>query len=1145
MGTYFPFLLIGSIIEIGITLKGVIEMSFIHLHVYSAFSLLNSTIQIEQLVQEAKEKGFKSLALTDRNVMYGTIPFYKECLKHGIKPILGLTADILNEKDESFPLVFLAKNLHGFQNLLKITSVIKTKSPAGIPLKWLKHYQEGLFVISPGLEGEVESHLVNNDMNLAKEAIGKYKSIFGHSNFYLSLQDHHSSKEASIHSRLIELATSTETELVATNQVFYLKQEDALAHECLLAIKNGDKLSDEHIEKLESDQYYFKSGKEMVALLSEYPTSLENTFRIASECNINLELNQKRLPKFPTGENHTADSLLEEICLKGLHERCKSIPSQIYRDRLKYELQIINNMNFSDYFLIVWDFMRFAREHQILTGPGRGSAAGSLVAYVLQITDVDPIEHELLFERFLNPERISMPDIDIDFPDHSREEVIRYVAGKYGELHVAQIITFGTLAAKAALRDVGRAFGLNPKELDYLSKQVPSHLGISLLSAYQESEGLRKFVGESEIHEKLFNTALKLEGLPRHTSTHAAGVVISEEPLVNVIPIQSGHQNVFLTQYSMEYLEDIGLLKMDFLGLRNLTLIESILKNIEKGTGKKVDIRSIPLDDQITYELLSKGETTGVFQLESEGMRKVLMRLKPSEFEDIVAVNALYRPGPMENIPLFIDRKHGIMPIQYPHPDLEKILGKTYGVIVYQEQIMQIASKMAGFSLGEADLLRRAVSKKKKEVLDKERVHFITGSIQNGYTREVANEIYDLIVRFANYGFNRSHAVAYSFISYQLAYLKAHYPLFFMTALLTSAIGNETRIAQYIREVKQMNYKVLSPSINKSAHSFRVENGAIRYSLSAIKGIGAVALKEIFQKRRTKYFDDLFDFCMRVSTKIVNRKSLEILVHSGCFDEFGHDRATYLASLDVAIEHSQLVNPDDSNQIDFFSEAEFFLKPKYVEIEDLPIEDKLNLEKEVLGIYLSDHPVSIYERELLTAGAVLLSSLNEGSKNVSVGIYITGLKKIRTKKGEAMAFLSVSDSSGEIEAVVFPTVYNKVMSLLKQGSMIVVDCKVEQRTDIKQLIIQNALPIQEWIEKNKKPKSILYLKLEKDKQSARQLQNLKELLSKYHGHTSIVLFYEGSKKTVLLEERYQINPSGLLLDQLNKFLGSENVILKE
>jgi DNA polymerase III subunit alpha len=1119
-------------------------MSFIHLHVYSAFSLLSSTIPIEELVQEAKQKGFYALALTDRNVMYGTIPFYKECMKNGIKPIVGLTADILNENDEAYPLVLLAKNYQGFQNLLKISSVIKTKSNTGIPLKWLKHYNAGLIAISPGIEGEVETHLLLQNLDLAREAVLKYQSIFGKENFYLALQNHQTASESSIHHGLIQLSSETGTEFVATNQVFYLNQKDALAHECLLAIKNGEKLQDDDRERLDSDQYYFKSSQEMVELFSEYPDALENTLKIAGQCSVTLPLNEKHLPKYPTGKGYTADSLLEEICFKGLRERI-SEPSKEYHERLVYELQIIKKMHFSDYFLIVWDFMKFAKENRILTGPGRGSAAGSLVAYVLHITDVDPLEYDLLFERFLNPERISMPDIDIDFPDLKRDEVIKYVAGKYGELHVAQIMTFGTLAAKAALRDVGRAFGLNSKELDYLSKQVPSQLGISLQAAYDASEGLRKFVSQSELHKNLFQTALRLEGLPRHTSTHAAGVIISEEPLVNMVPIQNGHQGVFLTQYSMEYLEDIGLLKMDFLGLRNLTLLEDIVRQIELSTGKKVNVKALPLNDSGVYELLSEGDTTGIFQLESEGMRKVLIKLKPSKFEDIVAVNALYRPGPMENIPLFIDRKHGVEPIHYPHPDLKDILDKTYGVIVYQEQIIQIASKMAGFTLGEADLLRRAVSKKQKEVLDRERAHFVKGSVNNGYQVNVANEVYDLIVRFANYGFNRSHAVAYSLISYQLAYLKTHYPLHFMAALLTSVIGNEAKIAQYIREVKQMNFRVLPPSINKSGYSFHVENGAVRYSIAAIKGIGAVALKEIFQKRKQKKFDDLFDFCMRVSMKTINRKTLETLVHSGCFDEFGKDRATYLASLDVAIDHSMLVNPDDSDQIDFFSEAEFFLKPKYVEIEPLLIEDKLNLEKEVLGLYLSDHPVTAYEKDLLVAGCKQLSSLSEGNRRVIVGVYLTDIKKIRTKKGEAMAFLTVSDSTGEMEAVVFPTVYTKSLVYLKQGNVLVVNGKVEERAGTKQLIIENVVPIQEWIEKNKKSKSVLYLKLAEVQQSNAVLLQLKELFRKNPGSTSVVLYYERTKKTVLLDEQFSIKPTGYLLDQLKNILGTENVILKE
>ncbi|MFD2446320.1 DNA polymerase III subunit alpha [Bacillus sp. CGMCC 1.16607] len=1119
-------------------------MSFIHLHVYSAYSLLSSTIQIEKLVSEAKAKGFPALALTDRNVMYGTITFYKECLKHGIKPILGLTADVLNEEDESFPFVFLAKNEQGFQNLLKISSVIKTKSPLGIPIKWLKHYHEGLIVLSPGLEGEIEFHLLNDKIEKAKETVNYYINIFGKSNFYLSLQNHQSEKEEMIHNKLLSLANSTGIKLVATNQVFYLQQKDAFAHECLLAIKNGDKLRDDHREKLESDQYYFKSSSEMVELLSKFPDAIKNTARIASECNVALTLNQKHLPKFPIDENKTADQLLEEICKQGLLFRDDK-PSQMYWDRLNYELQIIKNMKFSDYFLIVWDFMRFARENDILTGPGRGSAAGSLVAYVLQITDVDPIEHELLFERFLNPERISMPDIDIDFPDHSRDSVIQYVAQKYGEMHVAQIVTFGTLAAKASLRDVGRAFGFNPKELDQLSKLIPNQMGISLHAALQGSEGLRAFIGENPLHEQLFQTALTLEGLPRHTSTHAAGVVISEEPLVHVIPIQNGHGNVFLTQYAMEHLEDIGLLKMDFLGLRNLSLIETILKNIKISTRDKVDIKQIPLDDQATFELLSSGETTGIFQLESEGMRKVLMKLKPSTFEDIVAVNALYRPGPMENIPLFIDRKHGLKPIEYPHPDLEPILKKTYGIIVYQEQIMQIASKLAGFSLGEADLLRRAVGKKKKEILDQEREHFVSGAIQKGYSQTVANEIYDLILKFANYGFPRSHAVAYSIISYQLAYLKARYPLFFMSALLTSAIGNDSKIAGYIREVKQMKMNVLPPSINKSGYSFHVENGAIRYSLASIKGIGATVLKEIFQKRKQKQYEDLFDFCIRVSTKIVNKKAIEMLIYAGSFDEFKMDRAVYLASLDVAIEHSQLVNPNNSEQIDFFSDEGFFLKPKYVEVEAQSIEEKLKLEREALGIYLSNHPVSVYENDLFHFGAVPLLAMNEVSKLISVGVYINEVKKIRTKKGEEMAFLTVSDSSGEMEAVVFPTVFKKSVLLLKQGGIMVIEGKVERRSEANQMIIQKITEMNEWLKGKEKSKSTLFLKLEKDKQTSESLQKLKALLKENRGLVGIILFYEGTKKTVKLEDVFHINPTKQLINQLKDFLGEQNVILKE
>lgn len=1120
-------------------------MSFIHLHVYSAYSLLTSTASVHELIDNAKKKGFRAIALTDRNVMYGTIEFYKLCIKNNIQPIIGLTVDVESEieKEVSYPLVLLAENEKGFKNLLKISSAVQTKATNGIPFKWLKHYAEGLIAISPGIEGEIEQNLSNDKQEQAIEIIKKLQSIFGRESFYLAVQNHQIEQEGIVAKKIQSIAEDLTIPLVATNRVHYLEQEDMFAHECLLAIKNGDKLQDEHRERLESNQFYLKTAQEMVEVFSEIPEALENSISIAKRCMVNIELNKTYLPEYPTADGQPAEKYLEMLCQKGLMERF-SAPSQEHFERMAYELSVINSMKFSNYFLIVWDFMRYARENGILTGPGRGSAAGSLVAYVLYITDVDPLSHQLLFERFLNPERISMPDIDIDFPDHRRDEVIEYVAKKYGELHVAQIVTFGTLAAKAAIRDVGRAFGLNTKELEQLSRRIPARLGINLKDAYKESQHLRAFVDENPVNRKLYETALKLEGLPRHTSTHAAGVIISEKQLIELIPIQQGHNQVYLTQYSMEHLEEIGLLKMDFLGLRNLTLLESIVSSIHKKTGRKVDIKTIPLNDEKTFELLARGETTGIFQLESEGMRKVLLRLKPSRFEDIVAVNALYRPGPMENIPLFIDRKHGRQAVEYLHKDLEPILENTYGVIVYQEQIMQIASTMAGFSLGEADLLRRAVGKKQKEVLDRERNHFVQGALKKGYEQALANEIYDLIVRFANYGFNRSHAVAYSMIAYQLAYLKANYPLYFMAGLLTSAIGNETKIAQYIMESKQKEMEVLPPSINYSGFSFQVEKTGIRYSLAAIKSVGAAALREIFQARKSKKFEDLFDFCTRISSKAINRKTLEVLVHSGSFDEFKEDRAVLLASLDVALEHAQIFKVDESSQVELFLD-EFQLKPKYVQVDPIRLEDKLSFEKEALGFYLSDHPVSIYEKSLKQAGASVLFELSADHKRAAAGVYIVSLRKIRTKKGDSMAFLNVSDSSGEMEAVTFPVVYKKYSHLLDHGKFVVMEGKVEERDGKLQFIIQQVSEIEPWLSTKTKKESILYLKIVQGKQDEHSLNQLKQLFKGNTGKTKVVLHYETSKKTIRLGDEFMIEPSSTLLKLLSEFLGNNNVVLKE
>lgn len=1126
-------------------MKGGSEMSFIHLHVYSAFSLLSSTVTVEQLVKEAKAKGFPAIALTDRNNMYGTISFYKECLKHSIKPIIGLTVDVvgLTNDEKAHPLVLLAANQIGFNHLLKISSAVQTRTPEGIPTKWLKHYANGLYALTPGMEGAIEKALLNEERTKALHIAEQCAEMFGRERFFLSLQNQGLPEQSKLLEQMVGLSKEINIPMVAANSVAFLHEEDAFSQECLLAIKHGQKLADDDRVRLGSTQFYLKTAQEMADLFSEYPDALENTWNISESCNVMIDLKTKHLPKYPLPEGETAEQLLQKLCYSGLKVRYGT-PTSEHINRLNYELSVIEKMNFSDYFLIVWDFMKFAKDRGILTGPGRGSAAGSIVAYTLYITDVDPIQYGLLFERFLNPERVSMPDIDIDFPDHRRDEVIEYVAGKYGEMHVAQIITFGTLAAKAAVRDVGRVFGLSVKELDQLSRLIPSRLGITLADAYRESEPLRKFVAQSDHNERLFQTALKLEGLPRHTSTHAAGVVISEAPLTDLIPIQSGQGNIYLTQYSMEHLEELGMLKMDFLGLRNLTFIDTMIRSIQRGTGKKINIKHIPLNDQATFELLSKGDTTGVFQLESEGMRKVLVQLQPTQFEDIVAVNALYRPGPMDNIPLFIDRKHGRKPIQFPHPDLQEILESTYGIIVYQEQIIKIASKLAGFSFGEADLLRRAVSKKKREVLDQERTHFVSGALKKGYDEKVANQVYDYIVRFANYGFNRSHAVAYSFIAYQLAYLKAHFPLHFMAAIMTSSVGNETKMNQYLRDLTKRGIKLLPPSINKSGYGFQVEQEAIRYGLAAIKGIGASVLKVIFEARKAKPFEDLFDFCIRIPQKAVNRKTLEALIHSGALDEFGKDRAILLATLDVAFEHAQLVAPAESGQVGLFMDSFLEIKPKYVNVDPIRIKDKLALEKEVLGVFLSTHPVSVVWDELKLAGAKPIVHYQTGDQ-ARIGVYIAEEKTIRTKKGEAMAFYLLSDSSGELEAVAFPATFRKYGRQLKQGEIVLLDGRMDERNGKEQFIIQDALDRN--AEKNvfKAKKAMVFLRIEPEFQSAEKLNCLEDILKKYRGNIPVILHYAHLDKTLLLDDEFRINGSESSIEELRDFLGRKNVVMKK
>ncbi|HEX6922463.1 MAG TPA: DNA polymerase III subunit alpha, partial [Bacillales bacterium] len=899
---------------------------------------------------------------------------------------------------------------------------------------------------------------------------------------------------------------------------------------------------------LPSREYNFKSGDEMEALFSNLPGAVANTQRIADQCNLTIEFGRSVLPAFPLPEGTSAAEYLRAHCEKGLSERYVDVTDEISR-RLDYELSVIEEMQFCDYFLIVWDFMKFAHQQGIMTGPGRGSAAGSLVAYVLEITDVDPIKHGLLFERFLNPERVTMPDIDIDFSDTRRDEMIRYVAGKYGRGHVAQIITFGTLAARAAVRDVGRVLDVSPKLVDSVAKKIPSRPGITLENAKQESAALKNLLQESQEAVDLFRIAETIEGFPRHASTHAAGIVISKDPLTDVVPLQEGQEGIALTQYPMDILEEIGLLKMDFLGLRNLSLIENILWLIEKGTGQYIDLKSIPFDDRETFQLLASGDTTGVFQLESDGMRQVLKRLKPSHFEDIIAVNALYRPGPMDNIPTFIAGKHGQREVTYIHEDLKPILESTYGVIVYQEQIMQIASKMAGFTLGEADLLRRAVSKKKKDILDTEREHFIKGCIEKGYAKDTAETVYDLIVRFANYGFNRSHAAAYSVIAYQLAYLKANYPNYFMAALLSSVTGDHSKIEQYIRELRPRDIPLYPPSVNKSGVVFMAEGEGIRFGLLAVKNVGAKAAQELISARKKRPYGDLFDLCARVSVKAVNRRAIESLVMAGGMDEFGIDRARLIHSLPAAVEYGESVQEQGNHgQMEWFESGGE--KPDYEEVPPFGMNETLKHEKDALGFYLSAHPLERF-------GSVLQSVEHSKVRDLAgfrektiarMAGMISKARFIRTKKGDQMAFVSLSDDTGDVEVVVFPKLYNQNPLYFEKEQFLLLEGAIQKEEQSVKLIAEKAIPLDQLANtENRKPtkKQTLFLKVESRHRQESTMSEVKKLLQRFQGHVEVILYYSDENKTIRLPESFNVNPSSECLSLLRKQLSANNVVLRE
>lgn len=996
---------------------------------------LNSTIRLNELIPFLQSQEAKSCAIVNSK-LYGVLPFYSQLKAAGIHPVIGLKVNVRFSETAILPLVLYAENNVGYGNLLKITSGTSLRDDETLPLKWLIGYSKGLISSIPVLEGD---WLKNEN----RSYIQSLRDVFPN-HLYMGIS--RQGGEISVFEDVaIELSNELQIPIMATHESLYLNKDDQFAYDVARCIDLGTKLH-EYKDFGKMKDYHVPTASEWRGWFYNHPEWLQQSEYVLDRCHVNIQYEGHFMPKYPLKPGLDVKEVLKALAFKGLKERLQTEnPSEVYINRLRYELNVIISMGYEDYFLIVADIMNFARTNRILTGPGRGSSASSLVAYSLYITQVDPIEYGLLFERFLNPERVSLPDIDMDFVDTRRHEIIEYVVNKFGQKNVAQIITYGTLTAKAVARDVARMFNFDSKTLEFISKLIPRIDDITLQKAYEISDSFRNWVDQEEIRKQWFSAAKKLEGLPRNASTHAAGVVICPFPLVEVVPVQKGHDDILLTQWPMETVEKIGLLKMDFLGIRNLTYIEKMLQSIRYIERIDLDLNRIPLDDPKTFELLQRGDTNGIFQLESEGMKQALREVAPTEFLDIVAVNALHRPGPKEFIPNYARRKKGLEKVVYPHPLLEPILKETFGIIVYQEQIMQIANVIANFTFGEADILRRAVSKKNREVLESQRVLFVNRAVQNGIEEKNANDIYELIVRFADYGFPKGHSVAYSFVSYPMAYIKANYPLHFYAVLLTNAIGNTDRMYQLILEARSKGIEILPPSINKSKRVFTVENGKIRYSLSAIKGLSKVFLKKVMDVQKEGPFIDLFEFGLALSGDHFTRKNIEPLIKAGALDDCKVNRGILLASINGAISHVMIYRPHEEKDLlsDFpTSHGKYEDDPKNI----IPEKLKLQYEQEVLGFYLSEHPVSMERKKLKfpTAHIGQILIMHSGAKVKMLGL-VENIHQIRTKKGELMAFVQLQDEFGSISVTLFPKQYNLVMGWLKEEEMFLVDGIYEVR----------------------------------------------------------------------------------------------------
>ena len=1048
---------------------------FVHLHNHSDYSLLDGASKIEHLVDTALAMGMPALALTDHGNLFGAIQFYNTARKKGLKPIIGCEIYVAKESrhkktgggDQSNHLVLLAENLTGYHNLSKLSSFGFLEGfyyKPRIDKELLAQYSSGLIATSACLKGAVPQKLLMERPDMAAAEAVELQDLFGKGNFYLELQDHGLEGQRRVNPALIEMSRKTGIPLVCTNDTHYLRREDTVAHDVLLCIGTGKLVSQQDRMRYESDQFYFKSYDEMNLLWGRVPEAMQNTVRIAERCELQIETSQP-LPPFEVPPGFTADSYFEKTVREGFRERRAHLealstagqlkhPLSAYEERLGFEIEMIKQMQFSSYFLIVWDLIKYARDHSIPVGPGRGSVVGSLVAYSLRITDIDPLQYELFFERFLNPERIAPPDIDMDYCMNRRAEMIDYVTRKYGRDNVCQIITFGTMAARGVIRDVGRSLDIPYSEVDRIAKLIPGELNATIDKALEQEPRLKEEMKSPQI-ANLIEIGRRLEGLSRHSSTHAAGVVIAPKALVELVPLQKTNKEEITTQYSMKDLEAIGLLKLDFLALTTLTVIDSAVQRIREEKGLELDLASIPLTDPKVFDLFSEGRTNGIFQFESGGMKTELRRLKPERFEDLIALNALYRPGPMDMIPDFIKRKQGLIDVQYPHPVLEEILKETYGVIVYQEQVMQIASKMAGFSLGQADILRKAMGKKMASVMISMRDKFIQGARKNKIAEKAAIQVFDLMEQFAQYGFNKSHSTAYALLAYQTAYLKVHYPVQFMAALLTSEIGNTEKIVMYIAECKGMGIPVLPPDINESALHFRSREGAIRFGMLAIRNVGEGAIQSVLEYRdQHGRFRSLFHFCEEVDTRSLNKRVLESLVKSGALDSLGWKRSQCMAMIDTALEYGQKARRDrDSGQKGLFaslpSRQAVMADPQPPDIPEWTVEQRLSYEKETLGFYVSGHPLDRFAAEVVRFSRKSIAELVGEGKSAECRIagIVTDFRTRRTKKGDLMAVFSLEDLTGAVETVVFPAAYPKFEPFMSADYPLLVSGRLESEDE--------------------------------------------------------------------------------------------------